>query len=80
MVSGGEGLEEMKMNAHDEIEKVAYELWETSGSIHGRDVEFWLEAEKIVTERHRHAVSHDVETQGQVPDSGGQGDLKKRRG
>ncbi len=35
------------MNLHDEIAKAAYELYEKSGKI-GRDLENWLEAEKIV--------------------------------
>lgn len=39
------------MNLHDEIAKVAYELYEKSGKI-GRDLENWLEAEKIVMARY----------------------------
>lgn len=35
------------MNLHEEISKVAYELYEKSGRV-GRDLENWLEAEKIV--------------------------------
>ncbi|MBI5587033.1 MAG: DUF2934 domain-containing protein [Deltaproteobacteria bacterium] len=35
------------MNLQEEISKVAYELYQKSGKI-GRDLENWLEAEKIV--------------------------------
>lgn len=34
-----------------EIAKVAYELYEKSGRINGRDLENWLQAEKIVLAR-----------------------------
>jgi hypothetical protein len=40
------------MNLQEEIAKVAHELYERSGCINGRDVENWLEAEKIVFSRH----------------------------
>jgi hypothetical protein len=39
------------MDLYDEIVKVAYELWEQSGRIDGRDIENWLEAERIVLAR-----------------------------
>lgn len=39
------------MNLHEEIAKVAYELYEKSGRIEGRDLDNWLEAEKIVMQR-----------------------------
>ncbi len=39
------------MNLHDEIAKAAYELYEKSGKI-GRDLENWLEAEKIIMARY----------------------------
>ncbi|OPY72356.1 MAG: hypothetical protein A4E62_00891 [Syntrophorhabdus sp. PtaU1.Bin002] len=38
-------------NLFDEIAKVAYELFERSGYIHGRDIEHWFEAERIVITR-----------------------------
>lgn len=41
------------MNLHDEIAKVAYELYEKSGRIEGRDLDNWLEAERIVMERYK---------------------------
>jgi len=39
------------MKLYEEIKKIAYELWEQSGRIDGRDIENWLEAEKIVLVR-----------------------------
>lgn len=35
----------------DEIRKKAYELFETSGKKPGRDLDNWLEAERIVKQR-----------------------------
>ena len=46
------------MNLHEEITRVAYELYEKSGYIGGRDVENWIEAERIVLMRH---ASQDIE-------------------
>lgn len=40
------------MNRENEIRKVAYELYERSGMIPGREVENWLKAEKIVMARY----------------------------
>lgn len=40
------------MNLHDEITMVAYELYEKSGYIEGRDLDNWLEAERLVIARH----------------------------
>ncbi len=37
-----------KESVHDKIARVAYELYEKSGCVHGRDVEHWLEAEMMV--------------------------------
>lgn len=35
----------------EEVEKVAYSLFEKRGYGHGRDVEDWVEAERIVAKR-----------------------------
>jgi len=35
-------------NFFEEIARVAYELWERDGCIHGRDIEHWCEAEHSV--------------------------------
>lgn len=39
------------MNLYEEISKVAYELYEKSGKVGGRDLDNWLKAEKIVRTR-----------------------------
>ena len=36
------------MKKNDEVCRIAYELYEKSGKVDGRDFENWLEAEKIV--------------------------------
>lgn len=46
------------MNLYEEIAKIAYELYEKSGCIDGRDFENWLDAERIVLTRH---ASQDIE-------------------
>ena len=38
----------VKESIHDKIAKKAYELYEQSGRIDGKDVEHWLQAEKMV--------------------------------
>lgn len=40
------------MNLQEEISKVAYELYEARGCIHGCDLDDWLEAERIVLGQH----------------------------
>ncbi len=40
------------MNLHDEIARVAYELYLKRGCVHGHDLDDWLEAELIVLSRH----------------------------
>jgi hypothetical protein len=49
---------EAKMNLHDEIAKVAYDIYQKSGYIGGLDAENWLNAERIVLMRH---ASQDIE-------------------
>jgi hypothetical protein len=39
------------MDLYNEIAKVAYELYEKNGYIQSRDLDHWLEAEKIVMAR-----------------------------
>lgn len=43
---------DIQKNNGQEIEKVAYELWEKGGCLPGREIENWLEAERIVTLRY----------------------------
>ena len=52
-----------KKGLHDEIARVAYELYKKRGMAHGHDLKDWLEAEKIVTEKHER---HARETEQQV--------------
>lgn len=40
------------MEKRHEIEKLAYELWERGGRMPGRELEHWVEAERIVSARH----------------------------
>jgi DUF2934 family protein len=48
-----------KKNIHEEIEKVAYELFENSGRMYGCELENWLAAEEIVMERHARETKQD---------------------
>jgi hypothetical protein len=41
------------MKWYDEIAKLARELYEKSGRVEGRDLDNWLEAERIVMERYK---------------------------
>jgi hypothetical protein len=41
------------MNFQHEIADLAYELYLNSGCAEGRDIENWLEAERIILARHR---------------------------
>jgi len=41
---------------HDHVVKEAYYLWERAGRPHGRDIEFWAEAERIVS-----AITKNIE-------------------
>lgn len=59
------------MILYDEIAKVAYELYEKSGKIEGRDLDNWLEAEKIVMARYA------TETVGQKKKTATKGRAKK---
>jgi len=41
------------MRWYDEIAKLARTLYEKSGRVEGRDLDNWLEAERIVMERYK---------------------------
>ena len=45
---------------YDEIVKVAYDFHEKRGSVHGYDLEDWLEAERIVMERHAKEMASEA--------------------
>ena len=49
----------MEKNINDEIAKVAHELYEKGGRVHGRDVQYWLEAEKIVLARNEKSTKKE---------------------
>ena len=42
---------------HDIIVKEAYYLWEKAGKPHGRDVDFWVQAELMVAKKSGKMVS-----------------------
>ena len=48
------------MKRQEEIRKVAYELYERSGMMPGRELENWLKAEKIVTARYAEETSAET--------------------
>jgi hypothetical protein len=43
------------MDYYDEIARVAYDIFEREGMVHGRHVDHWIEAEIIVTTRYKDA-------------------------
>jgi hypothetical protein len=47
------------INLLTEIAKVARELYEKSGRVEGRDLDNWLEAEKIVKSRYKYIYKRD---------------------
>jgi hypothetical protein len=47
-------------NIHDEIAKVAHELFVKSGRMYGYELENWLAAEKIVMQRHSREIEQDA--------------------
>ena len=49
------------MKRHKEIEKLAYELFEKGGRVHGRDIDHWLEAERIASAREMDMHAVDIE-------------------
>lgn len=48
-------------NLYDETARVAYELHEKRGKIHGYDLADWLEAERIVLERYAKEIETELE-------------------
>jgi hypothetical protein len=49
----------MKNYLYDEIAKVAYDLHEKRGRVHGRDAQDWFEAEKIVLARYEKSTGKE---------------------
>ncbi len=50
------------MKWHDEIAKIARELYEKSGKVEGCDLDNWLEAERIVMARYREQEMLEAES------------------
>ena len=48
-------------NLYNETAKVAYEIHEKRGKIHGYDLADWLEAERIVLERYAREIETELE-------------------
>ena len=48
-------------NLYDETAKVAYELHDKRGKIHGYDLADWLEAERVVLERYAKEIETELE-------------------
>jgi len=49
------------MKKHKEIQKLAYEMFEKSGKVHGRELDHWLEAERIIRAREIEVRATDSE-------------------
>ena len=50
------------MKWYDEIARIARELYEKGGRIEGRDLDNWLEAERIVMERYKEQERLEAES------------------
>ncbi len=46
---------------YDEVAKIAYNLHEKRGKVHGYDLDDWLEAERIVLERYAKRIEKKAE-------------------
>jgi len=53
------------MNLHNEVEKMAYELYKKRGKAEGHDLDDWFEAERIIVAHHR--VEEKLETESSSP-------------
>jgi hypothetical protein len=51
-------------NLYDEIVRVAHDLYEKRGRVHGYHLEDWLEAERIVLKRHAKEIEQEANTIG----------------
>jgi len=49
------------MKKHEEIQKLAYDIFEKSGRGHGRELDHWLEAERIIRARELEVRAADIE-------------------
>lgn len=62
----------------EEIAKVAYDLYEKRGCVHGYDFEDWIEAEKIVMQRHSREIEREAEVIGAAKKIKKEGTAKER--
>jgi transposase len=53
------------MNLHNEIKKMAYELYQKRGKAEGHDLDDWFEAERIIVAQHR--VEEKLEAESSSP-------------
>lgn len=49
------------MKRHKEIQRLAYELFEKGGRVHGREIDHWLESERIIKARQMDMHAVDIE-------------------
>lgn len=49
------------MKRHKEIQELAYEIFEKSGRAHGRELDHWLEAERIIKAHEIDVHAADIE-------------------
>jgi len=49
------------MKKHKEIQKLAYDIFEKSGRVHGGELDHWLEAERIIKAREIDVRAADIE-------------------
>ncbi|MFA4943524.1 MAG: DUF2934 domain-containing protein [Lentisphaeria bacterium] len=49
------------MKRREELKRLAYELFEKGGRSHGREMEHWLEAERLLRARQEAEQARDVE-------------------
>jgi len=45
------GAQEPSSGSYEEVARIAYELFERRGGVHGHDLEDWIEAERLVRAR-----------------------------
>lgn len=55
------------MDLFDEIAKLAYEIFEREGRVHGRHLDHWYEAERIVISRYESQKQEEVAKQKTAP-------------
>ncbi|RTM07800.1 MAG: DUF2934 domain-containing protein [Bradyrhizobiaceae bacterium] len=54
----------LRLMRRGQVRARAYELWEQAGRPAGRELEFWLEAERLLEEKREERQSSDASTKG----------------